>query len=90
MPKIRLNLLNIFTLQTGKKTLEYEGNTVGEVIKKFVEDYKSKLDENLLNKSKTKLSQDILILLNGKQERNSKTKLKEADQIYISYPLSGG
>jgi molybdopterin converting factor small subunit len=90
MPKVRIHLLNIFTLQTGKKVLEYQGETIGDIVELFVEDYKEKLDDNLLNENKTKLHKNILILLNGKDEKSYRTKVKEGDQIYISYPLSGG
>ncbi|MBD3342102.1 MAG: hypothetical protein GF353_23580 [Candidatus Lokiarchaeota archaeon] len=93
MAKVKINLLNIFYLQLKKKSVEYEGKTVNEVVKKFVKDYKDKLDDRLLSKNKKKLDSQILVLLNGKNVdllKNSKTKLKDGDEIYLSIPLSGG
>ncbi|MBD3211052.1 MAG: hypothetical protein GF311_00465 [Candidatus Lokiarchaeota archaeon] len=93
MPKVTLHLLNIFALRTGQNAVEYEGNTIQDVISQFVKDYKNKLDESLLNKSRTKLNPQILILLDGrdvKYKKNYDTQLKNGDKIYLSYPISGG
>ncbi|MBD3197943.1 MAG: hypothetical protein GF317_23030 [Candidatus Lokiarchaeota archaeon] len=93
MVKVKLNLLNIFALKTKETSIEYEGETVKEIISKFIKDYRNKLDENLLDKKKKKLHPDILILHNGKDVRykkNYKTKLKDGDQLYLSFPISGG
>ena len=93
MAKVTLNLLNIFALKTGQTQLEYEGRNVEEVIHQFIEDYRDKLDSNLLNDSKTKLHPQILILLDGKDikhKKNYKTNLKDGDKIYLSFPISGG
>jgi len=93
MAKVTLNLLNIFALKTGQTKLEYKGNNIEEVIHQFIEDYKDKLNSNLLNDSKTKLDPQILILLDGKDiknKKNYKTNLKDGDKIYLSFPISGG
>ena len=90
MPKVQLVLLNIFHLKTGKKKLDYEGETIGDIIKQFLNEYKSKLNDEILNKKKNKLDSNILILLNGKNEKDYKKKLQEGDKLYLSYPLSGG
>ena len=93
MVTVELNLLNIFTLRTNKKKLTYDGKTVGNIIKQFVNDYKDKLDDKLLDKKKKRLHPDMIILLNGKdvkQLKNYRTKLEEGDKLFISYPISGG
>lgn len=93
MAKVTLNLLNIFALKTGQTSLNYEGNTVEEIISQFIRDYKDKLDKNLLNDTKTNLDPQILILLDGKDikyKNRYKTKLEEGDQLYLSFPISGG
>ncbi|TFF95350.1 MAG: molybdopterin synthase sulfur carrier subunit [Promethearchaeota archaeon] len=93
MPKVKLNLLNIFALKLKKNMVEYEGETVGDVIRQFVKEHKDQLDNNLLNKKKTKLNKQILILVNGRNIEhlnNYKTPLKEGDSVYLSIPLSGG
>lgn len=93
MPKVELNLLNIFWLKIKEKRIEYEGKTVNDVIKQFIKEYKDLLNGNLLNKNKKKISQNMLILVNGKDInylKKYKTKLKEGDKIYLSAPISGG
>ena len=93
MPEVKLNLLNIFALKIGKNSLTYEGETVGDIIRKFLKEYKDKLDDELLNKSGKKLNKQILILVNGRSVEyldKYKTTLKEGDQVYLSIPLSGG
>ena len=86
MAKVELNLLNIFALKINKDSIEYEGNTVGDIISKFIDEYKDKFDDNILNKKKTKINPQMLILLNGKEIRyknNYKTKVYNGDKIYL-------
>ena len=93
MAKVNLNLLNIFYLQTKKKSVEYDGKTVKEIISKFIEEHSHELDGQLLSKNKKKLDKQILILLNGrniKYLKNYKTELRDGDQLHISVPLAGG
>ena len=93
MALVNLNLLNIFYLQTKKKSIEYEGKTVKEVLFKFIKENGQKLDGNLLSKNKKKLDKQILILVNGRNIKylnNYKTKLNDGDQLYLSVPLAGG
>ncbi|MFX1337744.1 MAG: MoaD/ThiS family protein [Promethearchaeota archaeon] len=93
MAKVELNLLNIFWLYVKKKTIEYEGKSVGDIISHFINEYKDELDGKLLTKNKKKLNSQMLILLNGKDVqymKKYKTKLKDGDKIYLSAPLSGG
>jgi len=93
MAKVELNLLNIFALKIKKNTLIYEGKTVGDIISQFLNEYSDKLDENTLSKNKKKLSPLMVILLNGRNItylKNYKTRLKDGDKLYISFPISGG
>ncbi|MFX0140160.1 MAG: MoaD/ThiS family protein [Candidatus Hodarchaeota archaeon] len=93
MAKVKLNLLNIFQLRINKKSIEYEGKTVGDIISSFLNENRDKLDDELFDKNKKKFSAQILILLNGrniKYLKNYKTNLKDGDEIYLSYALAGG
>ena len=93
MAVVKLNLLNIFVLKIKKNTIEYEGNTVADIITQFVKEHKDLLDDNLLSKNKKRLNKQILILLNGRNIeyiKKFKTGLVDGDQLYISIPLSGG
>ena len=93
MVKVKLNLLNIFQLRTDKKFVEYEGKTVGDIISQFLKEHKSKLDDEMLSKNKKKFNSQVLILLNGrniKYLKDYKTKLKDSDEVYLSYALAGG
>jgi len=90
---VDLNLLNIFVLRVKKNTIQYEGDTVGDIISQFLKEYKDLLDDGILSKNKKRLSPQMVILLNGRNityMKNYKTKLNEGDQIYISFPISGG
>lgn len=93
MAKIKLNLLNIFQLKLNKKYIEYEGNTVGDIISKFIDENKDKLNENSIIKNKRKLNPQMLILVNGRNIKylnNYKTKLNDGEELYLSFPLAGG
>ena len=91
MANVTLHLLNIFALKVKKNAINYNADTVGEVISQFLEDHGDKLDKSLMKRKK--LADDILILVNGKNVDyldGYKTKLSDEDKIYISIPLSGG
>jgi len=93
MVKVDLNLLNIFVLKVKKNTIQYEGNSVGDIITQFLKEHKNLLDDSILSKNKKKLNPIMVILLNGRNItylKNYRTKLKEGDQLYISFPISGG
>jgi len=93
MVKVDLNLLNIFVLRVKKNTIQYEGNTVGDIITQFLKEHKNLLDDSILSKNKKKLNPLMVILLNGRNityMKNYRTKLKEGDKLYISFPISGG
>jgi molybdopterin converting factor small subunit len=93
MVKVDLNLLNIFVLKVKKNTIQYEGNTVGDIITQFLKEHKNLLDDSILSKNKKKLNPIMVILLNGRNityMKNYKTKLKEGDKLYLSFPISGG
>ncbi len=47
----------------------------------------------MLSKNKKKFNSQVLILLNGrniKYLKDYKTKLKDSDEVYLSYALAGG
>jgi len=93
MVKVDLNLLNIFVIKVKKNSIQYEGNTVGDIITQFLKEHKNLLDDSILSKNKKKLNPLMVILLNGRNityMKNYKTKLKEGDKLYISFPISGG
>jgi len=93
MVKVDLNLLNIFVLRVKRNTIQYEGNTVGDIITQFLKEHKNLLDDSILSKNKKKLNPIMIILLNGRNityMKNYRTKLNEGDQLYISFPISGG
>ena len=93
MVKVDLNLLNIFVLRVKKNTIQYEGETVGDIISQFLKEYKDLLDDSILSKNKKKLNPQMIILLNGRNityMKNYKTTLNEGDQLYLSFPISGG
>ena len=93
MVQVELNLLNIFALRIKKQKLYYDGKSIQDIIKKFIEEYKEELDASILSKDKKKLSPQMVILLNGRNIsylKNYKTKLKEGDKLYLSFPISGG
>lgn len=93
MPKVKLNLLNIFQLKVNKKSIEYEGKNVGDILTHFINDYKDKLDDELLSKNGKKFNSNVLILLNGrniKYLKNYKTTLNTDDKLYLSFALAGG
>ena len=77
MAKVDLNLLNIFVLKVKKNTIQYEGNTVGDIITQFLKEYNNLLDDSILSKNKKKLNPIMIILLNGRNityMKNYKTK----------------
>ena len=93
MAKVELNLLNIFALRIKKQKLSYDGKTVQDIISQFLEEYNDQLDDSILSKNKKKLNPQMVILLNGRNIsylKNYKTKLKEGDKLYLSFPISGG
>ena len=93
MAKVKLNLLNIFQLRTDKKFIVYEGKKVGDIIPQFLNEHRNKLDDEMLSKNKKKFNSQVLILLNGrniKYLKDYKTKLKDSDEVYLSYALAGG
>jgi len=93
MAKVELNLLNMFALKVKKNTIEYEGKTVGDIISQFLKEHKEDLDDSILNKSKTKLNPQMVILINGRNItylKNYRTKLTDGDKLYLSFPISGG
>ncbi|MGV9203605.1 MAG: MoaD/ThiS family protein [Promethearchaeia archaeon] len=93
MATIDLKLLNFYYLKTKKSLLHYKGETVLDIIQRFINEYKNKLDENMLNKDKNGLSSDTIILVNGRNIEyleGMDTKLSNGDRIVLSLRMAGG
>ncbi|MBN1801880.1 MAG: MoaD/ThiS family protein [Candidatus Lokiarchaeota archaeon] len=93
MVKIELNLLNIFQLKVGKRAIIYEGDTVQDVISKFLNQYGEHLDAQILSNDKKRLGKQMVIILNGRNIDHLQgydTRLKVGDMLYISAQLAGG
>ncbi|WXG47720.1 MAG: MoaD/ThiS family protein [Candidatus Atabeyarchaeum deiterrae] len=91
---MKLRLLGPFWFSTGVKEMDTEGNTVDEVISKFVQKFKDKIPKPYLVDSSLHLHSLTLILLNGSDiefvEGKRSAKLKDGDVIAIAPPVSGG
>jgi molybdopterin synthase sulfur carrier subunit len=93
MAIVDLKLINFYYLKTQKHLLQYKADSVEEVIEKFLQDYKSKLDENMLSKDEKGLSSDTIILVNGRNIEyldGMNTKLKDEDRLVFSLRMAGG
>jgi len=40
MVKVKLKLLNLYRMKIGKKYLKYEGESVRDIVRQFIEDYR--------------------------------------------------
>ncbi|MHA1358344.1 MAG: MoaD family protein [Candidatus Helarchaeota archaeon] len=88
-----MKLLALFYNQIGQHELQYEADTVGEILEKFIEEYGASLDNTLLNPETRELQHYILILVNGRNIRfldGRNTSLKDGDVVAISPPIAGG
>mgnify|MGYP006277494345 CR=1 FL=1 len=93
MALVDLKLINFYYLKTKKKLLHYEGEIVTDVVQKFIDDYGEKLDDNMLNEKKNRLSSDTIILLNGRNIEylnGKKTPLNDGDRLVLSLRMAGG
>lgn len=93
MAKVIIRLLLLLQEKIGKKELHYEAETVGELLKKFLADYREDFEKiNVLNEN-GQFKKWMLILLNGRNIRfleGLNTKLNNNDVIAISPPMAGG
>ena len=94
MPKVKLRLMGPFWFSTGIKELEVEGNTVNEILSRFIQKFRNKIPEPFLVGNGSELHPLTLILLNGsdvefvKGKRNA--KLRDGDVVALAPPVSGG
>jgi MoaD family protein len=94
LAKIKLRLMGPFWFATGVKELEVEGDTIGDVISKFVQKFKGRIPEPFIVENGYQLHPLALILLNGSDvefvdgKRNA--RLKDGDVVAIAPPVSGG
>ena len=93
MPTVTLKLLALFYNQIGEHELDYEGETVGDILGKFLDEYGDSLDKTLVDPNTHELQQYILVLVNGRNIHfldGRNTSLKEGDVVAISPPIAGG
>ncbi|NHI92514.1 MAG: MoaD/ThiS family protein [Candidatus Lokiarchaeota archaeon] len=92
--KVTIKLLLLLQDKIGKSELSYEADTVGELIKKFLEDYREELEEiQILDENTGQFKEWMLILINGRNIRfleGMNTILNEKDVVAISPPMAGG
>jgi MoaD family protein len=92
-PKVTLKLLFVFNKEEGyKKETKYEAKTVKEILGKFLEDYKDKLDGQIFDELGV-FKDWMLILVNGRNINlidGLETKLDENDVVTIMPPIGGG
>ena len=91
--KITLKLLSLFWDKVGSHELTYEGDTVGEILTKFLEQHGKSLDKSLVDHKTKRLRPFILVLVNGRNIlflNGFNTPLKDDDVMAISPPIAGG
>jgi molybdopterin synthase sulfur carrier subunit len=91
--KITLKLLSLFWDAVGSHELTYEGNTINEILTKFIEQYGKSLDKSLIDHKTKRLRPYILVLINGRNIlflNGFNTSLHDGDVIAISPPIAGG
>lgn len=91
--KLKLNLLKPFSDVVGKKELElnFQGNTLGDLLFFLVEKY-PKLKNELITE-KNEITDYVSIFVNDKPLSvldGLDTKLKNGDELLIFVPISGG
>jgi len=90
--RVILELYSVVCQKVGEKKIEYEADTVEDVIEKFLAEYAAKIDDSILNESGD-FKEWIQILLNGRGIKfldGLQTKLKENDVIALIPMLGGG
>ncbi|MHA1783865.1 MAG: MoaD family protein [Candidatus Helarchaeota archaeon] len=91
--KVTIKLLLLLQEKIGKSQLKYEAETAGELLSKFLNDYRKDFEEIKILDENGQFKQWMLILLNGRNIRfldGLDTKLKDDDVIAISPPMAGG
>lgn len=96
MARVKLRLMGPFWFETGVKELDMEGDTINEIISKFVQGFKDRIPKPFVVfvENSYRLHPLALILLNGSDvefvdgKRNA--RLKDGDVVAIAPPVSGG
>ena len=92
MASVKIKLLLLLQEKVGRKELPYEAGTIGELLGKFLDDYREDFEKiDILENGQFK--KWMLILLNGRNIRfleGMDTKLNDGDVIAISPPMAGG
>ncbi len=93
MAKVKLRLLNIFALRLKTGVLEYEADTIEQVLSQFFKEHRESLQDLYPNKDQPAFPEHLIVLLNGRIIQYPliyKARLNTGDQITLSFPLSGG
>ncbi len=90
--KVKIKLFAQISEVAGKKELELEGETIGDLLERLVEDI-VELEEVLFKEKKARsLKEDIIILKEGRNIDHLKgldSEIEEGDKISI-FPVVGG
>lgn len=79
-------------MKIGKKYLIYNGETVEDIIRQFINDYKDIIKSIFINKNGLLIDKN-LIFLNGRDIdylNQYNTRLSKGDELMISWPLNIG
>lgn len=89
MPHVTVKYLMVFSQVTGKKQERLaieEGATINDLLKilynRYGRKFKKLIEQDLENRS-------VLFVVNG-EVKDMSTKLKDGDEVLISYPVGGG
>ncbi|MBD3213385.1 MAG: hypothetical protein GF311_12320 [Candidatus Lokiarchaeota archaeon] len=91
MVEVKVKLLNLYRMKIGKKYLIYEGETVRDIVRQFIADYKDIIKPEFIEDGL--FIDKNLIFVNGRDIDyldKFDTKLKEGDELMISWPLNIG
>lgn len=89
---IKIKLFAMFKEITGKKEIlqdVHSETTLGEVLNRLAKKYGKDFEETI-DKKTGKVDVNTLVMLNGKNIRDTNVKLKNNDLIIITVPMGGG
>ncbi len=89
MPQVKVKYLMVFSQVTGKKEEKLaidENGTIEDLLKmlynRYGRKFKKLIEQDFENRS-------VLFVVNG-ESKDVSTKLKDKDEVLISYPVGGG
>jgi MoaD family protein len=89
---IRIRFLAIFKDAAGKQEITqaiHEETTLGDVLNSLAKKYGKDFQETIDEKTR-QVDVNTLVMLNGKNTRDTNLKLKDNDLIIMTVPLGGG